>query len=133
MPDRTEELPLLKNKPESTIPDKMFFKIGEVGNIAGVETHVLRFWESEFKQLKPTKNRKGQRVYQKKDIETALNIKKLLYEKGYTIAGAKKWLKENSLHTKRDEKESVEPENREALLAIKKDLQEVLSMLKKKV
>ena len=133
MPNRTGELPLLKNKAESTIPDKMFFKIGEVGDIAGVETHVLRFWESEFKQLKPTKNRKGQRVYQKKDIETVLNIKKLLYEKGYTIAGAKKWLKENSLQTKKDDKESITPKKREALLAIKKDLKDVLLMLKKKV
>lgn len=133
MPNRTEELPLLKNKAESIIPDKMFFKIGEVGDIAGVETHVLRFWESEFKQLKPTKNRKGQRVYQKKDIETVLNIKKLLYEKGYTIAGAKKWLKENSIQAKRDDNENIAPKKREALLAIKKDLQDVLLMLKKKV
>ena len=133
MSDKTEELPLLKDKAETTIPDKMFFKIGEVGNIAGVETHVLRFWESEFKQLKPTKNRKGQRVYQKKDIETVLHIKKLLYEKGYTIAGAKKWLKENSLESKRGEKENVVTGNREELLAIKKDLQDILSVLKKRV
>src|SRR3972149_9515865 len=124
MSDRTEELPLLKDKAETTIPDKMFFKIGEAGNIAGVETHVLRFWESEFKQLKPTKNRKGQRVYQKKDIETVLNIKKLLYENGYTIAGAKKWLKENSSVVEKSKKES---RDKESLIAIKKDLENILS------
>ena len=114
---------------DSKIPDKMFFKIGEVGKIAGLETHVLRFWESEFKQLHPTKNRKGQRVYQKKDVETVLNIKKLLYDNGYTIAGAKKWLKENSSVVEKSKKES---RNKESLIAIKKDLENILLMLKKK-
>jgi len=114
------------------IPDKMFFKIGEVGRLAGVDTHVLRFWESEFKQLSPAKNRKGQRVYQKKDVEMVLHIKKLLYEDGYTIAGAKNWLKENLSSDKKEGKGRGEPENKEALLAVKKELESVLSMLKKK-
>jgi DNA-binding transcriptional MerR regulator len=74
------------------IPEKLFFKIGEVCELAGVQAHVLRYWESEFSTLAPQKNRAGQRVYRKRDVEMALRIKELLYEDQYTIAGAKKRL-----------------------------------------
>ncbi len=74
------------------IPEKLFFKIGEVCELAGVQAHVLRYWESEFSMLAPQKNRAGQRVYRKRDVEIALRIKELLYEDQYTIAGAKKRL-----------------------------------------
>jgi len=74
------------------IPEKLFFKIGEVCELAGVQAHVLRYWESEFPMLAPQKNRAGQRVYRKRDVEMALKIKELLYEDQYTIAGAKKRL-----------------------------------------
>jgi DNA-binding transcriptional MerR regulator len=74
------------------IPEKLFFKIGEVCQLAGVQAHVLRYWESEFPMLAPQKNRAGQRVYRKRDVEIALRIKELLYEDQYTIAGAKKRL-----------------------------------------
>ena len=74
------------------IPEKLFFKIGEVCELAGVQAHVLRYWESEFPMLAPQKNRAGQRVYRKRDVEMALRIKELLYEDQYTIAGAKKRL-----------------------------------------
>ena len=76
------------------IPDKLFFKIGEVADIAGLEQHVLRYWEEEFEQLKPTKNKSGQRLYQKKDVEVVLEIKRLLYTENFTLAGAKRKLKE---------------------------------------
>ena len=75
------------------IPDKLFFKIGEVADLARVEQHVLRYWEDEIDALKPTKNRSGQRLYQKKDVELILEIKRLLYEEKFTIAGAKGKLK----------------------------------------
>jgi len=75
-----------------SIPEKLFFKIGEVCELAGVQAHVLRYWESEFPMLAPQKNRAGQRVYRKRDVEMALRIKELLYEDQYTIAGAKKRL-----------------------------------------
>ena len=75
------------------IPDRLFFRIGDVGQIAGVEAHVLRFWESEFPALKPRKTPSGQRQYRRKDVETVLRIKQLLYEEGYTIAGARKALR----------------------------------------
>jgi DNA-binding transcriptional MerR regulator len=78
------------------IPDKMFFRIGEVGRITGVKPYVLRYWESEFKLLKPIKNKAGQRIYRRREIETVLDIKNLLYKKKFTIAGAKKHLSEES-------------------------------------
>ena len=79
-------------RPAVAIPEKLFFKIGEVCELAGVQAHVLRYWESEFAMLAPQKNRAGQRVYRKRDVEIALRIKELLYEDQYTIAGAKKRL-----------------------------------------
>jgi DNA-binding transcriptional MerR regulator len=75
------------------IPDKLFFRIGEVAEIVGVEQHVLRYWEDEFDVLKPDKNQAGQRLYRRKDIEMVIRIKELLYEEMFTIAGAKKKLK----------------------------------------
>ncbi|MEK6280927.1 MAG: MerR family transcriptional regulator [Acidobacteriota bacterium] len=79
-------------RPAVAIPEKLFFKIGEVCELAGVQAHVLRYWESEFTMLAPQKNRAGQRVYRKRDVEIALRIKELLYDDQYTIAGAKKRL-----------------------------------------
>ena len=80
------------SRPAVAIPEKLFFKIGEVCELVGVQAHVLRYWESEFTVLAPQKNRAGQRVYRKRDVEIALRIKELLYEDQYTIAGAKKRL-----------------------------------------
>ncbi|NMB75640.1 MAG: MerR family transcriptional regulator [Myxococcales bacterium] len=74
------------------LPDKIYFKIGEVAEIVGVEPYVLRYWESEFPILRPSKSRSQQRLYRKRDVEVLLRIKKLLYEDLYTIAGAKKAL-----------------------------------------
>jgi DNA-binding transcriptional MerR regulator len=71
------------------IPDKLYFRIGEVAKLCSVQTYVLRFWESEFPQLKPTKSGTGQRLYRKRDVEMALKIRNLLYEEGYTIPGAR--------------------------------------------
>ncbi|MGQ9896960.1 MAG: MerR family transcriptional regulator [Acidobacteriota bacterium] len=75
-----------------SIPDKLYFKIGEVCEIVGVEPHVLRYWEQEFPQLAPQKSAAGQRLYRRKDVETALRIKSLREDEGFTIAGAKKRL-----------------------------------------
>ena len=74
------------------IPEKIFFKIGEVCDLVGVQAHVLRYWETEFPMLSPQKNRSGQRSYRRRDVEIALRIKELLYDDLYTIAGAKKKL-----------------------------------------
>src|SRR5918998_3657345 len=83
---------MFMNRAAVSIPEKLFFKIGEVCDITGIQAHVLRYWESEFPMLAPQKNRAGQRVYRKRDVEMALRIKELLYEDQYTIAGAKKRL-----------------------------------------
>ena len=76
------------------IPSKLFFKIGEVCELTDTQPYVLRYWESEFPALAPAKNNSGQRIYRRRDIETILRIKTLLYEEGFTIAGAKKRLEQ---------------------------------------
>lgn len=113
------------------IPDKLFFKIGEVAVIAEVEQHVLRYWEDEFDVLKPNKNRSGQRLYQKKDVDQVLEIKRLLYTDKFTIAGAKNKLK---LKRSRDEASQMDfAFDRDALVDWKKkatqDLQSILNIL----
>ena len=76
----------------TVIPEKLYFKIGEVCDLVGVQAHVLRYWETEFPQLSPQKNRSGQRSYRRRDVEISLRIKELLYDEMYTIAGARKKL-----------------------------------------
>ena len=105
-----------------TIPDKMFYKIGEVSDIADIESYVLRYWESEFPFLKPRKNKAGQRVYARKDLELVIQIKNLLYEEKYTIAGVRKRFSDNSI-----KKSSV---SIETIRSIKKRLKGILNILK---
>ncbi len=71
------------------IPDRLYFKIGDVARLCGVETYVLRFWESQFPQLRPNKSGTGQRLYRRRDVELALEIKRLVHAEGYTLAGAR--------------------------------------------
>jgi len=87
--------PIRKSPPASgsEIPDKLYFRIGEVARLCEVPAYVLRFWESEFPNLKPHKGGTGQRLYRRRDVETALRIKSLLYSEGYTIPGARQVLK----------------------------------------
>jgi len=79
--------------PRQEIPDKLYFRIGEVAKLCAVPAYVLRFWEGEFPQLKPNKGGTGQRLYRRRDVETALRVKSLLYDEGYTIPGARTVLK----------------------------------------
>jgi DNA-binding transcriptional MerR regulator len=79
-----------QNNNQKKIPNKLFFKIGEVCEITDTQPYVLRYWESEFPMLAPAKNSSGQRIYRRRDIETVFRVKQLLYEEGFTIAGAKK-------------------------------------------
>lgn len=85
---------LAKAHTEVVIPEKLYFRIGEVSELAKLPTYVLRFWETEFSQLKPTKSSTGQRMYRRKDVESVMQIRKLLYEDGFTIAGAREKLRE---------------------------------------
>ncbi len=115
--------------PAEIIPEKLFFKIGEVCEIVGVQPHVLRYWETEFPMLSPQKNRSGQRTYRRRDVEIALRIKELLYDELYTIAGAKKKLQSELRESTRlkiltpTEKESGHLERKRNLLTFcKKNL-----------
>ena len=82
-----------KHHQELVIPDKLYFRIGEVAKLLSLPAYVLRFWETEFPQLKPTKSNTGQRMYRRREVELAIRVKKLLYEEGFTIAGARERLK----------------------------------------
>src|ERR1700687_291529 len=84
------DVALEEHRPE--IPDKLYFRIGEVSRLAGIKPYVLRFWETEFPSLGPKKSGKGHRLYRRKDVELVLEIKRLLYDKRYTIEGARKFL-----------------------------------------
>jgi DNA-binding transcriptional MerR regulator len=115
-------------------PDKLFYKIGEVSKIVGVEPYVLRYWETEFSFLKPRKNKSGQRVYIKRDVELLLDIKRLLYQERYTIEGVRKRLGLGSVDNKsKSEKrlrktEVLQP--RQAIEHVKKRLREILGQLR---
>jgi DNA-binding transcriptional MerR regulator len=81
----------------SSLPPKLYFRIGEVAGLVGVEPHVLRYWEREFRSIRPTKSAKGQRVYSRRDVENLMRVRELLYAEGFTIAGAKKKLQKNGV------------------------------------
>ena len=98
------------------IPEKIFFKIGEVCDIVEVQAHVLRYWETEFPMLSPQKNRSGQRSYRRRDVEIALRIKELLYDDLYTIAGAKKKLQVEMRETSRLKIVPSDPAKKESFI-----------------
>src|SRR5215210_2429131 len=83
--------------PSPKLPPKLYFRIGEVADLVGVEPHVLRYWEREFRSIRPSKSAKGQRVYSRRDVESLLRVRDLLYAEGFTIAGAKKKLQKNGV------------------------------------
>src|SRR5579863_1825515 len=114
---------------EIVIPDKLYFRIGEVSELCHLPAYVLRFWETEFPQLKPVKSSTGQRMYRRKDVENVLRIKKLLYEEGFTIAGARQHLRSES---KSDRKQTALPfpvAPSASLNPIRQGLREILTML----
>ena len=116
-----------------SIPDKLYFKIGEVKKITGVEPHVLRYWESEFKIIRPQRASSKQRLYRRVDVENILTIKKLLYEDGYTVPGARKLLKEiKDVKKKSPEPKVSESKTRSMLAELKDDLKQLQEMLAKK-
>lgn len=87
--------PIVGEQTQPIIPDKLYFRIGEVAQIAGVEPYVLRYWETEFPSLAPKKSGTGHRLYRRKEVETILEVKRLLYEKRFTIEGARLYLEQN--------------------------------------
>ncbi len=127
---------------EKRIPNKLFFKIGEVCEITDTQPYVLRYWESEFPSLAPAKNSSGQRIYRRRDIETVLRIKQLLYDEGFTIAGAKKRL-ETELAGRPETPQPLaaagagapgkdgEDKTRAALREVREQLREILTLLER--
>jgi len=114
---------------EILIPDKLYFRIGEVATLCRLPAYVLRFWESEFPQLKPVKSSTGQRMYRKRDVESVLRIKQLLYEQGFTIAGARQHLRDE---TKSDKTQAAIPfptHSASEIQYIRQGLREILEML----
>jgi len=126
---------------DKAIPNKLFFKIGEVCEITDTQPYVLRYWESEFPALAPAKNSSGQRIYRRKDIETVLRIKQLLYDEGFTIAGAKKRLESEmsgkgptpqSMASQADPPPSEGDDRRRTVLfEVRDQLREILTLLDK--
>jgi DNA-binding transcriptional MerR regulator len=115
--------------PEIIVPEKLYFRIGEVSHLCRLPAYVLRFWETEFPQLKPVKSSTGQRMYRRKDVEAVLRIKKLLYEEGFTIAGARQQLR-SEVKTERDQAPLPFPSHSVSdLKRIRHGLQEILGML----
>ncbi len=119
-----------KESPE--IPDKLYFRIGEVAGLLGVEPYVLRYWESEFPTLAPKKSGTGHRLYRRKDVELLLKIKHLLYEKRFTIEGARQSLHHESRNPKSKVPEQHQTElfNPDPLTAIRSELVAILKILK---
>jgi len=114
---------------EVLIPDKLYFRIGEVATLCRLPAYVLRFWESEFPQLKPVKSSTGQRMYRKRDVESVLRIKRLLYEQGFTISGARHQLR---AETKSDKGQAAIPfpsQSAPELQHIRQGLREILDLL----
>lgn len=116
------------NAPE--IPDKLFFRIGEVSTMLGVEPYVLRYWETEFPSLSPKKSGTGHRLYRRKDVELLLRIKHLLYEKRFTIDGARQFLLEEAKSAHKEIKQEQQILFSDPLPEIRRELAEILKMLK---
>ena len=118
---------------DKRIPNKLFFKIGEVCELTETQPYVLRYWESEFQALAPAKNSSGQRIYRRRDIETVLRIKQLLYDEGFTIAGAKKRLEvelQGRPETPQSQAaEGVNEPGRATLKQVRDQLKEILTLL----
>jgi DNA-binding transcriptional MerR regulator len=114
---------------EVFIPEKLYFRIGEVASLCRLPAYVLRFWESEFPQLKPVKSSTGQRMYRKRDVENVLRIKQLLYEQGFTIVGARQQLRSESKTDKGQAAIPFPTQSPSELQNIRQGLREILKML----
>ncbi len=114
---------------EVVIPDKLYFRIGEVGRLCGLPCYVLRFWETEFPQLKPSKGSTGQRMYRRVDVENVLRVKKLLYEEGFTIAGARQHLRTETKRKQSPLPFAVPAANLSQLRQVRQGLREILGIL----
>ncbi len=113
------------------LPTKLYFRIGEVATAVGVETHVLRYWETEFRSIRPQKSSRGQRVYSRRDVETLMRVKELLYDRGFTIAGARKQLRDGGVEPRETSDPTLRGATRmrTALTEIRREIVELLDTL----
>jgi DNA-binding transcriptional MerR regulator len=111
---------------QPTLPDKQYFKIGEVARLLGVRPSVLRYWETEFRSIKPEKSRTNQRLYHRRHVERLFQIKTLLYDQKYTIAGARRRLKDTSAPV--DGAEPLEARARDILKRVRREVEELLRL-----
>jgi len=116
-----------------SLPAKLYFRIGEVAELVGVEPHVLRYWEREFRAIRPTKSAKGQRVYSRRDVENLMRVRELLYREGFTIAGAKKKLQRAGVEPRaaNDLDPQTAAKLREELLAMRGEIEAFLGELER--
>jgi DNA-binding transcriptional MerR regulator len=115
------------------IPDKLYFRIGEVSKLTHTKPYVLRFWETEFPTLKPTKSKSGHRLYRRRDVELVLEIRRLLYGKGFTLSGARQHLAKGSRNGLEQQRHLYLPALDAAeLRTIRSELQAILTMLSRK-
>jgi DNA-binding transcriptional MerR regulator len=114
---------------EIIIPEKLYFRIGEVARLCRLPAYVLRFWETEFPQLKPVKSSTGQRMYRRRDVESVVRIKQLLYEQGYTIAGARQHMREQHKIDKKQDPLPFPTHAAADLRPIRQGLKEILHIL----
>ena len=117
---------------EILIPDKLYFRIGEVATLCHLPAYVLRFWESEFPQLKPVKSSTGQRMYRKRDVESVLRIQQLLYEQGFTISGARQQLRAEMKSDKTQPTIPFPTHTPAELQHIRQGLREILNVLNRR-
>jgi DNA-binding transcriptional MerR regulator len=110
-------------------PVKLYYRIGEVSDIVGVEPHVLRYWETEFRSIRPQKSRKGQRIYSRRDVEKLITVKDLLYSHGFTIAGARKKLREGGAEPPAPAEQEQRVTLRSRLLEIRGEVASLLAEL----
>src|ERR1700757_5513896 len=117
------------NPGEILIPEKLYFRIGEVARLCRLPAYVLRFWETEFPQLKPVKSNTGQRMYRRRDVENVVRIKQLLYEEGYTIAGGRQHLRDEGKGDKKKVSLPFATNSPANLRQIRQGLQDILTIL----
>jgi len=121
-------IPLPPN--DVAIPDKLYFRIGEVSELTRTKAFVLRYWETEFSALRPVKGKSGHRLYRRKDVELIFRIRRLLYEKGFTIAGARRHLASDGKNPAAQTHLFHTPLSKSELKAIQQELQSILTILK---
>jgi DNA-binding transcriptional MerR regulator len=114
---------------DGEVPVKLYYRIGEVSDLVGVEPHVLRYWETEFRSIRPQKSRKGQRIYSRRDVDRLLKVKDLLYTHGFTIAGARRRLREAGMEPPTAAEARMNERTRALLGDLRRDVESMLAEL----